>query len=918
MGLTEQLPEVLTIRQAAAALGVHPETLRRWDMQGKLQARRVGPRGARRYTRQDILRFAQSGRDTDRVRDAQRVVVDVARAISSSLDLHAVAQTVVDAAARVVGSDRCAIYLVDRTQTYLEPLFGVDVKDPMTVQTLFYPNPIHIDAMPLLRYTLDQPDPLVIDDTETHPLSNPELFRFFNTRTVINVGLRGPDGKVFGLMPFLWTEQPHPVSQDEVFLAQSLSALAGVALSNARLFAQVEQERARATVISDMVQGVNSGHNLNDTLTRAINSLVEQLHADEGAIWLANEDGTAIVGAAQTRVHGPSRIGATIAITNSPNIARAIMLQQPVLVPFEERLGDEARWFESLGVRTSLFVPLVAQGHFVGMAFVNYLETVPVPRAEDIHFTGLLAAQCALAIERARLLESAYARAAELEAIFDAMIDSVIIADQHGNTLKANAAAVRMVGGDPAVTELQDRLTLLQARLVDGTPLRFETAPTGRALQGEVVANMEAIYTDLDGVEHSTLISSGPVRDSNRQVRAVVTVMRDISDVVATRRENEALAESFRRKAAELEAVISQMGEGIVIADRDGQIVLVNRYAARLYGTTELQVLPDTPHPNYQLFRLNGAAYPVRELPLTRAVFDGATVTNEEWRIHRADGVEVIVNGSATPIVGPEGLRLGAVLVLRDVTMRRQLEAEKDHFLSIVSHELRTPLTTIKGLNDLARRRLARGAATNEILQKLEGVGQQVQRMEGLIRDLLDIRRLEHGALPLLFASLDFAATVREAGERARVMTERHEIKVVVESARNVVVHADRGRIDQVLDNMLSNAIKYSPEGGTITMLLQCQDDYALLRISDQGIGIPELGREHLFERFYRGSNVLASEYSGLGIGLALSREIVLKHGGTLTLEATSAKGSTFLLRLPLVSGSHPYAAEAEYRALSA
>jgi two-component system phosphate regulon sensor histidine kinase PhoR len=917
MILRDHLPDLLTIRQAAEVLGVHRETLRRWDVQGKLRARRIGPRGARRYARQDILRFAQSRSDTDRVRDAQRVVVDVARAISSSLDLHAVAQTVVDAAADVVGCDRCAIYLVDHMQTCLEPLFGVDVNDPTTVQSLFYANPLPLDAIPLLRYALEQPDPLVVADTETHPLSNPEVFRFFNTRTLINVGLCGPDGKVFGLMPFIWTDQPHPVSENEVFLAQSLGALAGVALSNARLFAQVEQERSRATVISDVVQGVNSGHNLSDTLTRVVGSLVEQLTADEGAIWLANEDGTAVVGAAETRVHGPSRVGASLTITNSPNIARAINEQHPLLVRFEERGGDESLWFESLEVRASLFVPLVAQGHFVGMAFVNYLNATPMLLPEDIHFTGLLAAQCALAIERARLLETAYAHAAELEAIFDAMLDSVIIADQRGNTQKANASALRMVGCDTTVTQLEQRLTLLRARLVDGTPLTFETAPTGRALQGEVVTNVEAIYTGLDGVEHTTLISSSPVRDSSRQVRSVVTVMRDVTDVVAVRRENEALAESFRRKAAELEAVISQMGEGIVITDRDGQIVLVNRYAAMLYGTAELQVLPATPEPAYQLFRLNGTVYPVREFPLSRAVLDGETVSSEEWRIRRADGTEVIVNGSATPIVGPECERLGAVLVLRDVTTRRQIEAEKDHFLSIVSHELRTPLTTIKGLNDLARRRLVRGAQPDDILRKLEGVAQQVQRMEGLIRDLLDIRRLEHGLLPLVFEPLDLARVVREAGERAQAMTERHEIKVTVDLAQEVVARADRGRIDQVLDNMLSNAIKYSPEGGTITMLLGSTDDHALIRISDQGIGIPETGREHLFERFYRGSNVVASEYSGLGIGLALSRDIVLKHGGTLTLEATSAQGSTFLLRLPLVSGSAAYAGDVADHALN-
>jgi two-component system, OmpR family, phosphate regulon sensor histidine kinase PhoR len=760
MTLADQLPDVLTIRQAAALLGVHPETLRRWDAQGKLRSRRVGPRGTRRYARQDILRLAQSRSDTDRIREAQRLLVDVARTISSSLDLHAVAQTVVDAAARIVGCDRCAIYFLDATRTVLEPLIGVDVHDPGTVETLFYPNPIPVEAIPLARYALERADPIIIADTETHPLSNPEVFRIFNTRSLISISLCGPDGEVFGLMPFTWTAQPHSITQDELFLAQSLAALAGVALSNARLFTQVEQERLRATVVSDVVRGVNSSHNLSDTLNRVLSSLVVQLQADEGSLWLANAAGT-VVGAAETRLYGPSRVGATMSIRNSPNIARALELQEPLLVLFEERMGDEARWFETLEVQASLFVPLLAQGHLVGIAFINYLDAPPALRSSDIRFTGVLAAQCALAIERAQLLEAASARAAELE------------------------------------------------------------------------------------------------------------------------------------------AVISQMGEGIVIADRNGQLVLVNQYAEALYGTARVR-LSSGITATYRLLDLEGRSLAEERLPLSRAIMCGETLSNQEWQIVRADGTRVVVNGSATPIVGPQGERLGAVLVLRDVTLRRQIDAEKDQFLSIVSHELKTPLTTIKGLNDLARRRLSRGAPTAEVVQKLDVIAQQVRRMEGLIGDLLDIRRLETGVLPLLLAPLDLTMLVREAGERAQAMTERHTIVVVAEPPSGIIVRADHDRLDQVLDNMLSNAIKYSPNGGSITLDLRCGKGYALLRISDQGIGIPAAGREHLFERFYRGANVRASEYGGLGIGLALSRDLITKHNGTLTLEATSAQGSTFLITLPL------------------
>ncbi|MDP9314889.1 MAG: GAF domain-containing protein [Chloroflexota bacterium] len=755
------LSDMLTLRQAASLLGVQPQTLRRWESEGKLSARRTGPRGLRRYARRDVQRLLQS--QDVRVRNAQQVVVEVARAISGSLDLHAVAKTVVEAAVRVVGSDRCAIYLVSADRTTIEPLWGTDVTDPASAERLFFPNPIPIDALPLVRHALQQPQPLVIDDTETHPLSNPELFRFFETRTVINVGLRGTDGEVFAVMPFLWTGQPHFVRDDDVFLAQSLAALAEVALSNARLFEEIEQERQRATIINDVVHDVHGGRDLGDTLTRAIKSLVQQLHADEGAIFLIDPQGTSIVGAAETHTHSAGRVGVVAPLQSVPLVARVVEHQRPRLVTIQETEGNERQWFESLQIQSSLYVPLLAQGKLVGIAFANYRNRTPHLKARDTLFADALAAQCALAMERVQLLESASARAAELE------------------------------------------------------------------------------------------------------------------------------------------AVIAQMQEGVIIADRDGRIVLVNEYAAQLHGTAKLGVAPDDYSEAYHLSRLDGTPYPPLELPLSRAVLQGETVSNAEWRITLADGSEVIASGSATPLAGADGTRLGAVLVVRDVTARRKLEAEKDQFLSVVSHELRTPLTTIKGLTELAVRRIDRGVNPAAVLGSLHNVSKQVRRMEGLIGDLLDIRRLETGTLPLDCQVHDLWPLVEEARDRAQAITDRHTIEAQLDAMKPLRVYVDKGRLDQVFDNILSNAIKYSPDGGMIVLMLSRNDDQAVLRISDQGIGIPEQGREQLFERFYRGANVPPSEYGGLGIGLALSREIVQRHSGTLILEGTSPRGSTFQLCLPLV-----------------
>lgn len=895
---TDQYPDMVPLREAAALLGVHPTTLRRWELQGRLGAQYLGPRGERFYTRQDVLRLAQA--DTERVRESQRAVVEVARAISGSLDLHAVAQTVIEEAVRVVGSNRCAIYLLNAERTLFEPLAGIDVNDPESAERLFYPTPLPLDAMPLLRYALEHPEPIVIEDAETHPLGNPDLLRYFKTRTVINVGLRRPDGQVFALMPFIWTGEPYPVRDDDIFFAQSLARLAEVALSNALLFARHEQERARATIIGDVISDVNSGRNLNDTLTRAVSSLVQQLHADEGCIWLVDSDGQHIIGAAEAQTHAASCIGASLSIARSPNIARVIGGQRPVLVSRAEALGDERVWFTLFDIQAALYVPLLTQGCLVGMAFVNYLEPPTSLHADDLHFAGLLAAQCALAIERAQLLEAERARAAELEAVFEAMTDSVIISDLSGRARSYNAASMRGVGTED-LRDLAGRIKALNMRYPDGRPLGLADAPTTRALHGEVVTNMELLCDAPDSGEQALLCSSAPISDASGQVIAAVTVSRDITAMLAERRARLELAESYRQTAAELEAVISQMGEGVIVVDPDGQILLCNQYAAQLHGGAQLEGTRYGHGPGYHVYLSECAAGLPQELPFRQAL-DGEIVASTEWSVGRADGSTVILHGSASPIVGAADERLGAVVVLRDVTARRQVEDEKDQFLSIVSHELKTPLTTIKGLSELAQRRLARGASADDVQRHLQTVSRQVERMEHLIGDLLDSQRLKTGVLPLNHAPIDFTTVVREARERAGAQTDQHTIEVVQRGGEPLPISADMGRIEQVLDNMLSNAIKYSPPGSAIVMELGREADTVVLRVRDQGIGIPVEDRGRLFERFYRAANVVGRQYSGLGIGLALSREIALRHGGTLALESSSAAGSTFKLALPLLS----------------
>ena len=245
---------------------------------------------------------------------------------------------------------------------------------------------------------------------------------------------------------------------------------------------------------------------------------------------------------------------------------------------------------------------------------------------------------------------------------------------------------------------------------------------------------------------------------------------------------------------------------------------------------------------------------------------------------------------------------------------RRLVELEevdrlKTQFLSMASHELRTPLTAVSGFIQVARRRLARAAEREEVdwkdearraAETLELAQRQSRRLGRLVDELLDVSRLQLGRVELHNTDIDVIAAMRETLERTRLQdpTRVFDLK---EDAGTATVLGDRDRIDQVFENLISNAMKYSPADSPVTVTVSIEDDEAHIAVTDRGIGIAPDELERIFNLFYRSPDPRAGHVSGLGLGLFISREIVMRHGGTLSAES-SKDGSTFHVRLPVVA----------------
>jgi len=239
----------------------------------------------------------------------------------------------------------------------------------------------------------------------------------------------------------------------------------------------------------------------------------------------------------------------------------------------------------------------------------------------------------------------------------------------------------------------------------------------------------------------------------------------------------------------------------------------------------------------------------------------------------------------------------------------KELDRMKSQFLSIASHELKTPITAMSGFLQVALRRVRRmseGEAPVPVADGLRGITEQLEvvyrqtgKLARLVDELLDVSRIQTGRIEFRYGDVDLSELATEVATRMQLSTTAHEISVRHNSQS--VVTADRDHLEQVLNNLVTNAIKYSPSGGAINIEVRPDDGGVRLSVTDEGIGIPEKELEAIFGLFYRSPDRAARDAAGMGLGLYISKEIVVRHGGRIWAESAGTKGSTLNVVIPRV-----------------
>jgi signal transduction histidine kinase/CHASE3 domain sensor protein len=357
-----------------------------------------------------------------------------------------------------------------------------------------------------------------------------------------------------------------------------------------------------------------------------------------------------------------------------------------------------------------------------------------------------------------------------------------------------------------------------------------------------------------------------------------------------------AMADVLQLRRTELQAVLDGATAGLLLADLEGNILLVNRTMNEIWDSLNL--------------RDRGPIW-TRLLDLAKTVEDGerffpvfVKLADDPELVYESDFTvpadKRAFHGRTAPVFDDDGKLFGRIFILRETTLERESERLKDEFVATVSHELRTPLTSIRGFVELLQEGEG-GELTADQRRFLAVVDRNAQRLMRIVGDLLLIAQLDANTLRLELDELELADVAVEAVESARPSAEESGLRLELFVDEAPPVRGDRARLAQLVDNLVSNAIKFTPSGGSIEVSTGGTNGVATLQVRDTGPGMSEEDAARLFERFFRTRSASEQHVPGTGLGLAISQAIANAHGGRITVSSREGEGTTFTVELPTI-----------------
>ncbi len=685
-----------------------------------------------------------------------------------------------------------------------------------------------------------------------------------------------------------------------------------------------------------------------DTAQRAVETIIDALpNIDIAGLWLySRSDKRLRLGAIHSAPGAPTfapEAAARVALRLGEGaVGDVVARRQPALLSdrltYQRSLAElepaNAVQIESFADQLPASVRVVVLPLSLGAIPIGALELFdigmdPLAAAAELPILQAFADQLAVVFRNAQIYSEMSDQHRRLQA-FDAVVSAITSASDLPQMLEqVLSVTLYVIGGRGGIIALlhdgiarvevnyQLRSPLLAPGAVLDLPVLSEAVRTGQPVVEQVTPDhpWAALFErPLTSLALLPLQAGGTVvgvmvvgLDAVPEPRLDWPSLLALGNQIGIAISNFQLYNASQRERQQLAGVIAAIADGVIICDRSGHLVLSNQAAELMLGQafdvgTSLAQLAG----HLAMRSLSGRLLPVEETPFGR-ILRGDLYQNYEITVTSGDGRDIVISCSGAPLVAEDGTPDGAVVVFRDMTAYKQHEALRDEFVAVAAHELRAPLAGIKAYADLlAQREMQRSDATERDRRGIVMLSRQVEHLVRLVDNLLDVSRLDAGRLQLYLQPADVIALLEWSMDRISMGDNNHEF--VLNGPSSLQIVCDQLRLQQVFTNLLSNAARYSPAGTRVSVEVwtePCRTDLGdevgrcvVVAVRDQGVGMTPEVQAKVFDRYYRANTVTA--VSGLGLGVYISREIVLRHGGEIWLESEPGKGTSFYVKLPI------------------
>lgn len=728
------------------------------------------------------------------------------------------------------------------------------------------------------------------------------------------------------------TDHPYGFTEDDRQIARALADHVAVAIENARLQSSIQRHLREKTLLYESNVALGITLDMNTVLKLMAQKIVEALDAGACVICRVDPETRMITAVAEYVLRYPGnpprtwrKLDVPVHVSQDPIGQRTLKTIRPVIgrndpkKPTSELVWRMPRGYADTSRKQNwnvvLAVPLRAENQTIGLVEIYDKNRHRKFSTDDIQLCRILATQTTLAMERSRLFEETRQRLSEVSTLHSlareisgqlevqAVLDSIVVSIRQVIDCRGCAIFLYDESSDYLEIKAADGLKPYwrkRARLKKG-----EGAAGVSAIEARTIyipdTHKEPGFIFFDDEVRSLMVIPlyakgeviGTINVDDNRPNAFGPTQERLLAITAAQAgiliENARLFARVSAERQQIQAIIQHMADGLILIDSVGKIVTCNRTLAMMLEMHPGQIIGqkiDAPnlHPN-----LAGITATTTHEARTGVLAKEVTIKDRTFRVF------------ATKMFGEDERLIGEVRVVHDITRERELERLKDEFISTISHELRTPLFSIQGFARILSEENDLDDATRKGF--LSTIQRQATQLSDMVSNLLDISRFDEGKLELAKEQVNILAMTHQAILKLQGFAHQEQVTIETnfpESVPSVV--GDQRRLEQVLTNLIGNAIKFTPQGGSVTITIIVSKKRIHISVKDTGIGIPAEALEHIFARYYQVENSDERLARGSGLGLYIAQKIIESHGGTIWADSTVDEGSTFHFTIPLTT----------------